>query len=325
MQIEVDIFNIRKNLETIRKLSGSEVCPIVKADAYGHGSVRVCRALEDIACCFATATYGEAKKIVTQNIKKDVLILGADNSNGEDNIIPSIVSLEDYFKKRSCKRVSLIVNTGMNRLGVNMNELKYIDKKDNIFSAFSHVYSKESLENQTKKFDTALDLLKIEAKRHLYASNWVYSKKKYDFIRCGINLYGYGLKGLFPAMRVTAKIIRVSYVKKGENVGYGKCVLDKDMKIATVNTGYRDGFLRKRNDKEIRTVIVNGERCNLVGQVCMDMFMIDVSSVDAKVGDEVCILGNEMCGEEFAMQNSTIVYEILTTFYHREDIIYKND
>lgn len=324
MQIEVDIFNIRKNLETIKKLSGSEVCPIVKADAYGHGSVRVCKALEDLAYCFATATYGEAKKIC-KDVRKDVLILGADNSEGERNIIPSIVSLEDYFKKRFYKRVSLIVNTGMNRLGVELNELKYIEKKNNIYTIFSHVYSKESMEKQTQKFDNALELLKVEAKRHLYASNWLYSKKKYDFIRCGLNLYGYGLNGLNPAMRVTAKIIRVSYVKKGENVGYGKCILEKDMKIATVNTGYRDGFLRKRSDKEIRTVFVNGERCNLVGQVCMDMFMIDVSNINVKVGDEVCILGNEMSGEEFAMQNSTIVYEILTTFYHRDDIIYKND
>ena len=158
----------------------------------------------------------------------------------------------------------------------------------------------------------------------MYASNWLYANKKYDFIRCGLNLYGYGMAGLFPAMRVTAKIIRVAKVRKGENVGYGNYVLDRDAVIATVNTGYRDGFLRKRRCAEKRYVSINGVKCKVVGQICMDMFMVDVTNVRAKVGDEVCIVGKEMSGEEFSKQNSTVVYEVLTTFYHREDIIYKN-
>ncbi len=324
MQIEVDIFNIQKNLQMIKNMSNSEVCAVVKADAYGHGSIEVCKVLEDNAFCFATATYSEAKKLYDSGLKKDILILGADNANGEQNIIPSVVSLEDYFKKRGLKRLSLIINTGMNRLGVNVNELKYLDAKSNFYTVFSHVYSKESIDKQTTKFDEALSILKSNSLKHLYASNWIYAKKQYDFIRCGINLYGYGVDGLFPAMRVSARIIRVDFVKKGENVGYGSFPLTNDMIVATVNAGYRDGFLRKKNLRERRFVFINGTRCEVLGQICMDMFMVDVTKVKAKVGDEVCILGAEMSGEEYARQNSTIVYEILTTFYHREDIIYKN-
>lgn len=325
MQIEVDIFNIQHNLSLIKKLSNSEVCAVVKADAYGHGALKVCNALKDEAFCFATATYGEAKKLSSGGIKKDILILGADKSDNEKNIIPSAISLEDYFIKRNSKRFSLVVNTGMNRLGVNVEELKYVKKADNIFSVFSHIYSKESLDKQTVEFDNALSIIGTDTYKHLYASTWTYAKKHYDFIRCGLNLYGYGMKGLYPAMRVSARIIRISYVRKGENVGYGRCVLDRDCIIATVNTGYRDGFLRKKKLTEKRFVAINGVKCEIVGQVCMDMFMVDVTDIKAKVGDEVCILGREINGEEYARQNSTVVYEILTTFYHRDDIIYKND
>ena len=132
------------------------------------------------------------------------------------------------------------------------------------------------------------------------------------------------MNGLIPAMRVSARVVRVDCVKKGENVGYGKFVLADDMVVATVNTGYRDGFLRKKTMSERRFVFINGVRCEVLGQICMDMFMVDVTNVKVRVGDEVCIVGSKISGEEYAKQNSTVVYEILTTFYHREDIIYKN-
>lgn len=322
MKIEVDLSKIYNNARLVKKLAKTEICAVVKADGYGHNAVAVAHELKDIVFSFAVARYSEAKKLVDSGIKKDILILGNEDSNGVKNVIPTIISKDDLYDKIKRNRYNLAINTGMNRLGINAEELDSIlPMINNVYSVFSHVYSIESMDDQTNRFDDLLYKIKGQYYKHLYASNCLFAKKQYDFARVGLALYGYGFDGLKPAMTVYSKVIRIDWVKAGSCVGYGNNVLISDVCIATVDAGYRDGFCRLK-DGETRFVGINGKKRKVIGQVCMDMFMCEADR-HVKVGDTVYLLGDIMKMEEISHSQGTVAYEILTQFQHREDIIFK--
>ena len=324
MKITVDLAAIYHNAVFVRKSSGVALCAVVKSDAYGHGLEETVRALDGVADFFAAATYGEALRIRKTGVKSDVFILGADGTNGERNIIPTVVSLDDYAGKSRLARFSVAVNTGMNRYGLNPNELEMIAKNGKIkaFSVFSHIFNAKYALKQAEIFNMACDRFEPYTLRHLYASNYAFAENKYDFIRAGIALYGYGYEGGERAMTVEAKVVRVAFVKAGEFIGYGDCVTPCDMEIATVDAGYGDGYPRLRKGEE-RHAVINGFRVKIIGQVCMDAFFADVTGLKVKAGDDVVLIGDDYDAADAAKERSTIAYEVLTSFKPRQAVEYK--
>ena len=322
MKILVSKENVLKNVISIKNRTDSNICAVIKADAYSHGAVEIAHTIEEEVRCFAVATYSEAKELVLSGIKKEIIILGADGCDNEKNIIPTIVSATDVKNKIGYRRYNVAVNTGMNRLGIDLDDsvFSYLDK-NRVFSIYSHVYSPSSVTAQANLFENFVKTYK-SGLSHLYSSAYMFNKPKFDMVRPGIALYGYGYDFLKPAMTVYAEIVWIKNLKKGESVGYGDFKLKYDCKIATLKVGYRDGFSRlKPNEK--RYVVINGKSCEIVGQICMDMCMANVSEVAVKVGDFAYLFSKDLNLDDISRERKTISYEVLSTFHHREDIIYK--
>jgi alanine racemase len=270
------------------------------------------------------ATYGEALTLLKAGIKSDVFILGADETAGEKNFIPTAVSYPDYAKKIKYPRFSVAVNTGMNRYGLSLTELDEISKAGKIqaFSTFSHIFNVNYAYEQSRIFERACGFFAPSSIRHLYASNYPCADKKYDMVRAGIALYGYGIYETERAMTVTARVVRVSFVKAGEHIGYGDYVTPESIEVATINAGYGDGYPRLRAG-ETRHVVIKGKRVQVIGQVCMDAFFADVSGLKVSEGDEVVLIGDGYDAREAAHERASVEYEVITAFKPRQVIRYK--
>jgi alanine racemase len=263
----------------------------------------------------------------------------------EYNLEPEIYSLKilrsfvRFLGRRSCK-VHIKFDTGMHRLGFEeqeMNELISILKSHpgiSIATVFSHLagsdeaehdsFSKEqvSIFNQRyKQFSTALQQRPI---RHVLNSPGIlrFPQFQFEMVRLGIGLYGVDptdekKADLQPVATLKTVISQLRKVSAGQSIGYGrKGHATKDMMVATIAIGYADGFSRAFS-RGVGVVLVNGKRAPVVGNVCMDMTMIDVTGVDAHEGDEVIIFGKDLPIGEVAERIKTIPYEILTSTSER--------
>ncbi|WP_291492410.1 alanine racemase [Desulfurella sp.] len=350
---EINLKTIIENFNNIQDYVGNiDVIPVIKADAYGHGAIEVAQSLRsNVKSYFAVAFTQEAIELRKHNIKNDILILSRCGFGDiEDlynyNLTPVVhnfsvlQSIIDFSKSKNRKLpIHLKFNTGMNRLGFCKSDLDYIielykKNKDfiDIVGVMSHFSSSESdtdrTNKQIKEFEDIVEITKsnnLEIKYyHISNSGGVLNHKNahYNSVRVGISLYGYYPKKLEsnplnikPAMSIKSFIISKHDIKKGEGVSYGPSfIADKDMQVAIVAFGYADGLFRFMSNKF--SVIVNDKICKSVGTICMDMFAIDVSNVEAKVGDEVIIIGEsknyKINADDLASFASTINYEILT-------------
>lgn len=338
--------NIRNNILNFKQYcQDTKICAIVKADAYGHGIEGVASKIKDIVDFFGVADEKEASKVRNVSAKPILILNRISSANfawAIQNCISLSVSSLKYLiqlnavakKLNHPVKIHLKINTGMNRLGLSKpSELKKILNyiKTSKFIIFEGIYTHffdsinlEQTEKQYQKFCNFLNL--IDTKNiivHASSSNAVFLNKKYafDMVRLGILMYGYldfnAPFALKPAVKVTSKIVNVVKVKKGENVGYGSNFVAKNnMKVATVGIGYADGFLRANSNTG--KVIIGNQICSIVGNVCMDLFMIDVTNIKCKIGDEVIILGNsdtqKIDAQDIALLTHTICYEVLTNF-----------
>ncbi len=350
---EISLNTIVQNYTNIQKyVSNSEVIPVVKADAYGHGAVEVAQSLRNfVKSYFAVAFTQEAVELRNHGINNDILVLsrcgfGDIESLYDFNLTPVVYdfhilsSIIDFAKsKRYRFPIHLKFNTGMNRLGFDKSDLGRIIELYNknrdyidIVGIMSHFSSSESSEDLTiKQIDKFEDIIKdlhsynIEIKyHHISNSGGVlnYKNAHYNAVRVGISLYGYYPKkiennplNIKPAMSIKSFIISKHEVKKGEGISYGPSfVAQRNMHVAIVAFGYADGLFRLMSNKF--SVIVNDKLCKSVGTICMDMFAIDISDIEAKVGDEVIIMGesntHKIDADDLALFSKTINYEILT-------------
>lgn len=244
--------------------------------------------------------------------------------------------------------IHLKLDTGMHRLGFEAQDIEQLiellkqNPKIKIASIFSHLvgadesehntFSKtqiEKFEQMSKQIIDALDGQK--PLRHICNSAGIirFPEAKFDMVRLGIGLYGVEVtnteqKELQTVGTLKTVISQIKYLKAGESVGYSrKGVLEKDSKIATIAIGYADGFDRGFS-KGVGKVLVNGVACPVVGNVCMDMTMIDVSEANCKEGDEVIIFGKDLSIKDLAVSIGTISYEILTGVSERvKRVFYK--
>ncbi len=349
--LSIDLNAIEHNLRIYKSYLKNDagIIAVVKASAYGSGSEEVARLLENNNVDYlAVAFADEGVSLRLAGIKLPIMVLNPDmNSLAEIykyRLEPEIYSLDQMkrlvdFSHKSDKELSIHIklDTGMHRLGFqreDMIELASLIKNSvniKVKTIFSHLASSEDSadddysQKQFKDFEAyysiITDGLNYTPKRHILNTGGItrFPNQQYDYVRLGIGLYGIDqnqeVKGqLLKAHKFSASLIQIKQLKKGKSVGYNrKTVLDKDTKIGIVNIGYADGLIRNLGNRKY-SFIINGKKAPILGNVCMDLTIVDLSLVpDPIVGDEVILFDNEHQIEDMATSAGTIAYEILST------------
>ncbi|MBQ9978031.1 MAG: alanine racemase [Clostridia bacterium] len=360
---EIDLEAIAKNYDTICNIAKTQVIPVIKADAYGHGVIKVAQMLmKKSVGLFAVSNLEEALELRLAGITSDILILGytpAENAKeiAENNIIQAIYcsdyanQLNEFAKKEKVKiRTHIKLDTGMGRIGFNCkNELEAIKDalnlknldNEGIFTHFSCADSENKndavyTEEQYALFCDTIKALEKDGfsfkMKHCSNSGAILTnnKMKMDSVRGGIILYGISPskdlalpEGFTPAMSFYSVVSMVKEVESGKFLSYGNTYETKGKrKIATVTAGYSDGVPRLLSNNG--WVLVCGKRANIVGRICMDQFLIDVTDIDeVKIGDVVTIFGKDLSVHEVADNAQTISYEIICGISKRVPRIYK--
>ena len=354
--VEINLNNLKNNIDLInsRITNPTKIMAVVKANAYGHGLVFIAKYLNKINITnFAVATLDEGIKLRENNIKGNILILGYTSLGNIElvkkyDLIQTIVDKEYYnnLVKLNIKiKTHIKVNTGMNRVGISYNDISFIkkiyqDHKLEVLGIYSHFCCADTkkrsdvifTETQIKRFNEVINKLEQEGinvgKKHLESSYGLlnYHKLPYDYIRCGIIMYGVVSDKKFkPILSLKAKIISIKEITKGEIVGYGRTFkATKKTKIATVSIGYGDGYPRCFSNNKTR-VKVNNKYAYIIGNICMDELMIDVTGINVKVGDVVTFIGDDkyLNSEYLAKKANTIPYELLCNLNNRLGYIYQ--
>jgi len=326
---------------------------VVKAFAYGSDIVTIAKKLEELGVdYFAVAYVKEGVLLREAGITSPILVLHPQAANFSELIDrclePSMYSpriLKHFLKTAIDKNqvnypVHIKFNTGLNRLGFWESDIDYIVKTleggdhIKIKSVFSHLAASED-ENERdfslgqiasfEKITTELnDKLSYSFIRHLLNSSGIlnYSKAQYEMVRSGIVLYGYGNhneidKSLKPVASLKTIISQLHKIEPGESVGYNRGYTSDGYRVtATLPIGHADGISRQYGNGKA-TVSIGGKRAPIIGNVCMDMIMVDVTGIECKEGDEVTIFGAGASAEAFANSSGTISYEILTAISQR--------
>lgn len=338
---------LKHNYNQIKNYVGSnvKVCAMVKADGYGHGAKDVCKAIKH-ADFFGVASVHEAKNIRKFNKTTPILVVGIVNleyvlwcSNNNVSIgVSALTELENIVKVLNGKplNIHIKVNTGLNRIGVNnvkefLKMLKVFKTNKNLKleGVFTHFATKlNDVEFIVKQHETFQKFIKHvnPQKVIIHCCNsfatLMFPKCHYGMVRCGFNLYGWELDyklTLKPALNITSKIIFKHKIKKGETVGYDRTFLaQKNCVVGVLPIGYADGFDRRLSNNF--KVLVNGKWANVIGNICMDICMIDLTGINAEVGDEVVLLGRsggyEITPYTYAKALGTSPYEILLKFQY---------
>lgn len=325
----LDFSALEHNARFFKNLLGSaKLCAVVKNDAYGHGIVHVARYLDNLADCFAVGSADEAEKLSFTN--KDILILLPQSEEStviatRKGYVLTVDSFEtlDVVKRVANRldakiRVHIKLDSGMSRLGFTAKDVEKLcgALKDNsligVEGVFSHFYG-ENVSDCDKQYAEFIPLAKRVEKavnkrlvKHIANSAGTLLSRKYclDMARVGLGLYGYGNPNLIPVKTVTAKVISVKNVKKGDVVGYGaKYIARRDIRVATLGVGYAQGFARSLVGAD---VLINGVKRKVIA-VCMAMIMVDVDDDEVNVGDNVTLLGS---GVNIA-NDAVSIYELL--------------
>ncbi len=348
---EVDLSAIAHNVQVTRKVlkPGTKICAVVKADAYGHGAVPVATAALAAGVNYlAVSMTQEAIELREAGIMAPILILGTMTEEHEKALVDYNITQTVYdlsvaqelsaaaLQENKIAKVHLAVDTGMNRIGCRPEEAadlaEAISKLPHVEleGMFSHFASadeadKEFANRQYQKFMQALNAIKERGIHiplvHIDNSAGITEMPgtECDMVRQGITLYGLWPSGdvlrsldIRPALSLKAEVVFVKDVPAGEKIGYG-CTYEtkKPMKIATLPLGYADGFSRALSNKGYITI--RGYKAPIVGRICMDQFMVDVSNVpDAHRGDEAIIFGpGGVSLEQMAKWVNTIPYELM--------------
>ena len=347
--LEVNLDNFKYNIEQIRKLLKPEttIMPVIKAEGYGtYINTRL-----DIINEFnivAIATVDEGVYLRSLGFKKEIFVLNQPyiteiDKIVENNLTIGVCSKEflEEVKNKNCKIcVHIEIETGMGRTGVSLDKLDefitFINENKNIEieGVYTHLSSAdedfEYTKNQLEKFDKAVEKIKLNFDIkyiHYLASNGIinFSKYQYNLVRPGIIMYGYesgnGIKekiDLKPVTKLKSKITYLKEVDENTSISYGRRFITKrKSRIATVPIGYADGL--KRILSNVGEVVINDKKAPIVGSICMDSFMVDVTDIqDVEYGDDVYIWDNNIITiEDIAKKCDTINYEILSTIGKR--------
>ncbi|MES2622770.1 MAG: bifunctional UDP-N-acetylmuramoyl-tripeptide:D-alanyl-D-alanine ligase/alanine racemase [Bacteroidota bacterium] len=361
--LEINLNALTHNLKVYQSLLKPEtkIMAMVKAFSYGSGSFEIANMLQFSRVDYLAVAYAdEGVELRKNGITLPIMVMNPEQRSFETliqyNLEPEIYSLSllERFSEilallrsgdGSKYKIHLELETGMNRLGFNKDEIPELliriklNNQLQIASVFSHLAASEDnvyedfTKEQIKNFETMSNAVcgefDYKILKHILNSNGItrYTKAQFDMVRLGIGLYGIDSSGkvsdkLMHVSTLKTTISQIKHVKKGDTVGYGRVgKVSKDKTIATVGIGYADGLSRKLSDKNGR-MLVSGKLAPIIGNVCMDMTMLDITGIEASEGDEVIVFGNNPTVEEIAEAAETIPYEILTGISTRVKRVY---
>ena len=329
---------------------------MVKAFAYGAGSVEVSKALQasGLVDYLAVAVADEGVELRRAGITLPIIIMDPEVAAMdlilENNLEPNVYShqsLKTVIAAAQAKGLEYVpihikIDSGMHRLGFYKEDMPWLidrlnhQKAVRVASVFSHLAGSDEAQfdeftlGQIKYFDSCAEELKAGLNypilKHICNSAGIerFSQFQFDMCRLGIGLYGFSFAGakLRNVCTLETTILSVKTVKAGETIGYGRhTTLKEDRTIAVIPIGYADGFDRRFSNYG-GEVWVRGKRCPVVGNVCMDQAMIDVTGADARPGDIAEVFGEHMPLQELADKLGTITYEILTSVSRRVQRVY---
>ena len=354
-RLELDLSGCRDNYRYFRGLlkPQTKMLVLVKANAYGHGAVEFAKMMSEAGADYLAVAYPvEGMELREAGIHKPILVLtaGTDFFNEiiDNNLEPSIpnTSALDILCKTLEERdirnfpIHIKLDTGMHRLGFMTSELAkledYLSKTDRVRvkSIFSHLAASDEPDNDDftlgqielfqKNAGALSDSLGYKPMWHILNSAGIerFPQYQFDMVRLGIGIYGIsalpGVK-LAPVASLKCKILQIKHLKPEDGtVGYGRHgkIAPEGTVTATIPVGYADGIDRLLGCGRA-SFLLNGKRVPTIGNICMDMCMLDITGVEAKVGDTVTIFGKEPTISELAEILGTIPYEILTSVPRR--------
>jgi len=353
--LEINLGNLAHNYRYLRSKIAKDVkfLSVVKAHAYGSDSVEIAKKLEELGTdYFAVAYVDEGIRLRKNGITKPILVLHPQFTHFEEIIehclepnlysektLKSFISVAERLNQKNYP-VHIKLNTGLNRLGFDQPEIsKVFEAIKNtgtikVASVFSHLAASEDWQEREftlgqidlfrKMTWELIENLDYEPLLHICNTSGVinYPKAAFSMVRTGIGLYGYGNdKTIDPHLKPVGKlktiISQIRELDTGATVGYNRSFkVEKSSKIATLPIGHADGINRIYG-KQKAGVFVNGKYAPIVGNVCMDIIMIDVTGIDCQEGDEVIIFGGPQHPVDFAQAGGTISYELITGIQRR--------
>lgn len=360
--LEINLNALEHNLNYYRSFinPGTKIMAMVKALGYGSGSHEIAGALQFHRTDYLAVAYtDEGIELRRAGIHLPIMVMNPEEQSFDQmilhNLEPEIFSFRilqsfsDTIRKRNVQQVPypihIKVDSGMHRLGFEQRDINQLivrlqnHKHLLLQSVFTHLASTDESSHdaftlrQIEIFEQVCfemgKHIKTPFLRHVLNSTGItrFPDKQFDMVRLGIGLHGTGvpqsvLKHLIPVARLKATISQVRSVKAGESIGYHrKGVLKRDSMIATLGIGYADGFNRKLGNGNF-SVLINKRLAPVLGSVCMDMIMVDVTDIPVKEGGEAIIFGPEHPIEIMASTLETIPYEILTSISSRVKRVY---
>lgn len=351
-QATVNLKALQHNLRRAREAApSSRVMTVIKANGYGHGLLRVARALAD-ADAFAVACIEEAMELREAGIKTPIVLLEGFFDTAElllaskhelEMVVHHLNQIEMLERTQLARpvRVWLKIDSGMHRLGFapavaadawrRLRECAAVAARIGLVTHLANADDRSDSYTlmQLEAFRSALPGLEAERSIANSAGILGWPQAHAEWVRPGIMLYGASPfvagrgeeEGLVPVMTIATRLIAVNHFRKGEAVGYGgSWVCPEDMLVGVAAIGYGDGY--PRHAATGTPVLVNGIRVPLVGRVCMDMITVDLRGApDAQVGDPVVLWGRDLPVEEVAQHSSTIAYELLCGISQRVKLV----
>ena len=361
--VKIDLDIIAANFDAIRQKAGVPVMAIIKADAYGHGAVQIAKLLQHKCAFFGVSSMLEALELRHAGLDTPILILGYTPQSAfpaavREGIRPTIFHYEDAValsqeaqRQQRATPFHCAVDTGMSRIGFQVTEadadicakiakLPYL-RAEGLFSHFATADCADLTRShrQAGQFDRFYDMLLergVEVTlRHLDNSAGLMNfGRHYDMVRSGIVTYGMypsdevdpALLSIRPALEWLSRITHIKTLEPGREISYGgTCVLDRPTRVATVPVGYADGYRRSLSGKFY--VLIRGRKAPILGRVCMDQMMVDVTDIpDAAVNDTVVLVGRDgdetITMEQIAAAADSFNYEFVCAIGHRVPKIY---
>ncbi len=359
-QLEINLNALRHNLAVYKKLlqPGVKMMAMVKAFSYGSGSYEIANVLQHAGVDYLAVAYAdEGVELKTAGIKLPVMVLNAEVA-GFENIVkhglePELYSfniLNAFISFLQAKNIMqypahIKIDTGMHRLGFEDNDVAELCSSLNkqncvkVISVFSHLaasgsalhddFTNEQTNIFTKAADSIEEKIGYKVIRHIANSSAIYRHPnlQMNMVRLGIGLYGVDSNRavqhqLQNVTTLKTTVAQIKHVKKGESIGYNRAAFaEKDLKIATVRIGYADGYPRLLSNGKGK-MLVNGNSAAVIGNICMDMTMLDITGMEVFDGDEVIVFGEEPNVSTIATWAQTISYEILTNISQRVKRVY---
>ncbi len=352
--LQIDLNAVRFNLDYFKsKLKkNTKILVVVKAFGYGSDAVEIAKSIQNEASYFAVAYTQEGIALRESGIKTNILVLHPQipnldfliNHNLEPNLYNSEIlnAFIKIAKNQNLKEypIHLKFNTGLNRLGFSENDIDFLHNKlsknnhVSIKSIFSHLaVSEDEAEHefslqQISSFNKISSAFKNKFEFlplcHMTNTSGIinYPEAHFDMVRLGIGLYGFGndikeTSKLKNVVSLKTIISQINSLKPDESVGYNRAFkTSSSIKIATIPIGHADGIPRSLGNKK-GFVTINNQKALIIGNVCMDMLMADITNINCNVGDEVVVFDTQETVEFLAKQANTISYELLTAISQR--------